>query len=134
MALTMSARLTMPTTLPWSITGNLLIAWVAINLAISSTVVVSATLITFLLMIARTSLPFLAMMSASETMPTILPSLPATGAPLIWFLIKVMAKSLTFMVGLTVMMSRVMMSLAFIAVSSYNPFSAINRARSATRQ
>jgi hypothetical protein len=44
--------------------------------------------------------------------------MPATGAPLIWFLISVMAKSLNSMLGLTVMMSRVMISLAFIADSS----------------
>ena len=61
------------------------------------------------------------------------PGLAATGAPLIWFLIRVMAKFLTVAVGLTVMTSLVMISFANI-VASYRPFCAINIAKSATRQ
>src|SRR5574341_18609 len=83
--------------------------------AICSTGVSSAMLMTFLLMIARTSRPFFATISASETTPTILPFLPDTGAPLIWLLISSSANFFTDMLGVTVMMSRVMMSLAFIA-------------------
>jgi len=86
--------------------------------AICSTGVLSLTLMTFLLMILLTSLPFLATISASETTPMILPSLPATGAPLTWFLINVMASVLTLMAGLTVMMSFVMISLAFMSQPS----------------
>src|SRR5581483_3318907 len=114
MALTMSARLTMPRTSSARMTGTRLMLWVVITRAISSTVVSSATLITFLLMSARTSLPFLATISASETMPMILPPAPTTGAPLIWFLISVVASCLTVIVAGTVMISLVMMSLAII--------------------
>src|SRR5678815_4256855 len=114
MALTMSARLTMPTILASFITGTRLILCVFMSWAISSTVVSSGTLITFLLMIDLTSLPFLARISASETIPMILPFLPATGAPLSWFLISVLASNLTVIVGATVIMSLVMISLAII--------------------
>src|SRR6516165_3484001 len=118
MALTTSARLTMPMIFAFCITGTRLILCVVMSWAISSTVVSSGTLITFLLMIDLTSLPLLATISASETMPIILPFFPATGAPLTWFLIRVLASSLTVIVGATVMMSLVIMSLAIIALSS----------------
>src|SRR5216110_3055819 len=118
MALTISARLTMPTTLSPRITGKRLILWVVMSWATASTGVSSVTLITFLLMMAFTSLPLLPTISASETTPTILPFLPATGAPLIWFLINIMAAFFTVMVGLTVMISLVMMSLAVMSCPS----------------
>jgi hypothetical protein len=71
-------------------------------------------------------------MSASETTPTILPFLPATGAPLIWFLISIIANFFTVVVELTVMTSLVIMSLASIGHTSKSfPASVVNQLQKA---
>src|SRR5436305_13706336 len=118
MALTISARLTMPTTLSPRITGKRLILWVVMSWATASTGVSSVTLITFLLMMAFTSLPLLPTISASETTPTILPFLHATGAQLIRFLINIIAAFFTVMVGLTVLISLVLIHMDVSFLSS----------------
>src|SRR5437773_11527429 len=97
MALTISARLTMPTTLSPRITGKRLILWVVMSWAMASTGVSSVTLITFLLMMAFTALLLLPTISASVTTPTILSLLPATVSPLIWLLMYIMAAFFTVM-------------------------------------
>src|ERR1041384_837820 len=104
-------------------TGMRLTWWVIIKCAICSTGVSSSMLTIFLLMIDFTSLPFLATISASETMPMILPFLLLTGAPLTWFLINAFANCLMVMLGITVITSLVMISLASIGFLLESPIS-----------
>src|SRR3989338_10071939 len=111
---TISDRLTIPTSFSPRITGTRLILCVVMIVAISSTGVSSVTPTIVLLMMSFTCLPFLATISASETRPRIFPFLSLTGAPLIWFWIRIFARFLTVVAELTVMTSLVIISLANI--------------------
>src|SRR6266567_1993535 len=88
------------------------------SMAISPTGVSSPTTIISGLIISATRRPVrstLAMMSASVTIPTILPALSITGTPLIPFPLRSCATSCTLASGEIVYTLRVMISLAFIA-------------------
>src|SRR6266699_4086529 len=88
------------------------------SMAISPTGVYSPTTIISVLIISATRRlvrSTLAMMSASVTIPTILPALSLTGTPLIPFPLRSCATSCTLASGEIVYTLRVMISLAFIA-------------------